>query len=429
MATHRTLTMVLGGGRGTRLYPLTALRAKPAVPLGGKYRLIDIPISNAIHSGMREIYVLTQFNSRSLNAHVARTYRFDSFSFGFVEVLAAQQTDDSREWFQGTADAIRQNLPYLQRPGHDVDVVILSGDHLYRMDYSALVQRHRQARADVTVACIPRTRQACEGFGVMSVDGAGHITGFKEKPANDEDISHLRAPDSLQEEWQLGERSFLASMGVYVFKLKALEALLDDPQMIDFGRHVIPAALEDRVVAAHVFDDYWEDIGTMASFYEANLMLCGEDSPFRFHTASRPIYTRARFLPGSRFRDAVVRCSIVSDGCIIQGALVEHSVIGIRTRLSPGSKVVDSVVMGADFYEEDDDRETVEWEGGVPVGIGPGVSIRRAIVDKNARIGEGVVIHGDPAREDEDHSDEGWCVRDGIIVVQKNAVIPAGRVL
>lgn len=429
MATRRTLTMVLGGGRGTRLYPLTALRAKPAVPLGGKYRLIDIPISNAIHSGLREIYVLTQFNSRSLNAHVARTYRFDSFSSGFVEVLAAQQTDDSGEWFQGTADAIRQNLPYLRRPGFDVDVVILSGDHLYRMDYAELVERHRQAKADITIACIPRTREGCEGFGVMAVDGQGMITGFKEKPGNDEDIYDLATPVELREAWDMGDRAFMASMGVYVFKLSALQELLSDPDKIDFGKHVIPGALDTHRVAAHLFDDYWEDIGTMASFYEANLMLCQEDSPFRFHTATRPVYTRARFLPGSRFRDAVVRTSILSEGCIIQGALVEHSVIGLRARLSPGSKVVDSVVMGADFYEDDDERETVEWEGGVPVGIGPGASVRRAIVDKNARIGEGAVVHGDPARADEDHPDEGWAVRDGIIVIQKNATIEAGRVL
>jgi len=421
-----TLTVVLGGGRGTRLMPLTAKRAKPAVPLGGKYRLIDIPISNAIHSGLRRIYVLTQFNSASLNAHISKTYRFDYFSNGWVEVLAAEQTERSRDWYQGTADAVRQQLHHCVR-SWVTDVLILSGDHLYRMDYRALVERHREADADVTVSCIPVTRERCSGFGILAADAEGMLQRFVEKPDDEEDITHLETPPTLREAWDMGDQPYLASMGVYVFKPQALKELLEDETHIDFGQHVIPAALANRRVAAHVFHDYWEDIGTIDSFYRANLALAGENPPFIFSDEEHPVYTRPRFLPASRFQDAQVSSSLVADGCEILGAHVHNTIIGLRARLFPGCEVRDSIIMGADFLESAADREQVLAAGHVPVGIGEGASIRRAIIDKNARIGRDCVIHGDPDRPDEEHAD--WSVRDGIILVTKSATIPPGTVL
>ena len=424
-SSRPTLTMVLGGGRGTRLYPLTALRAKPAVPLAGKYRLIDIPLSNAINSGLREIYVLTQFNSKSLNAHIARSYWFDPFSQGFVDILAANQTNASPDWFQGTADAVRQNLEHLDRH-YEADVLILSGDHLYRMDYRPLIERHREQDADITVCCIPRDRPGCTGFGVLSVDDTGLIRAFQEKPALDEDISHLETPPPVRRSWGMpDEKPFLASMGVYVFKLSALRELLKDEKRMDFGKHVIPDTLESHRVAAYMFDGYWEDIGTIRSFYEANLMLCDEDSPFRFHREGAPIYSRQRFLPASRFTNVKVERSMISDGCVVRGATIKHSVIGLRTRICPGVRIEDSLILGADYYE--DEPDVLLAKGCVPIGIGEGASIKEAIIDKDARIGAGAVIHGARDRHDENH--DHWAVRDGIVVVRKRAVILPGTVL
>ncbi|MBN2798905.1 MAG: glucose-1-phosphate adenylyltransferase [Deltaproteobacteria bacterium] len=425
-AKRGTITLILGGGKGTRLFPLTALRAKPAVPLGGKYRLIDVPLSNAINSGLREIYVLTQFNSKSLNAHVSRSYVFDAFSSGFVEILAANQTDTSDDWFLGTADAVRRNLEHLERPG-DIDIVILSGDHLYRMDYRELLDTHRRQNADITVSCIPRSREGCEGVGVMAVDEEGMIRDFTEKPPTGADISHLKTPARLMEWWAMGDNPYLVSMGVYIFKLEALKELLADPARKDFGKHVIPQSLTDYRVAAHLFNGYWEDIGTIRSFYESNLMLCDEVSPFRFHTTEAPIYTRPRFLPASRYTDTQVERSMVSEGCIIQGAKVTHSVIGLRSRILRGASIEDSIVMGADYYEDDAGRTKELERGRLPIGIGAGASLKRAIIDKNARIGEGAIIHGGEDRADETH--DTYAVRDGIVIVKKDAVIPAGSVL
>ncbi len=418
--------MVLGGGRGSRLYPLTAFRAKPAVPLGGKYRLIDIPISNAINSGLREIFVLTQFQSASLNAHIARTYRFDAFSNGFVEVLAAEQTDHDRDdWYQGTADAVRKHLHRFQRNGAEL-VLILSGDHLYRMDYAALIARHDATQADVTVACIPVTREGCNGFGVTRVDSDGIIRGFREKPRPDQDLSDIETPPDLVARWKMGDRTYLASMGVYVFSIKALEAVLS-ANTHDFGKDILPAALETHKVSAFLFDGYWEDIGTIKSFYEANLALCDENTPFRFYDPAAPMYTRPRFLPPSVFEGGRVERTIVAEGCVVQADRVIHSIIGLRGWIEKGAVVEDTIVMGADFYEVSGKREAVVAAGGVAVGIGPGASVRRAIIDKNARIGAGAVIHGSPDRPDETHPD--WVVRDGIVIVAKGATIPPGTVL
>jgi glucose-1-phosphate adenylyltransferase len=420
------MTVVLGGGRGSRLYPLTKLRAKPAVPLGGKYRLIDIPISNAINSGLREIFVMTQFQSASLNAHIARTYRFDMFTNGFVEVLAAEQRDDpGGDWFQGTADAVRKHIHRLDREGVD-HVLILSGDHLYRMDYSKLIAYHEEQDADITVSCIPVHRHECGGFGVLAVDHDGIVRGFKEKPKDEEDISSLRTPMELKQKWNT-DRDHLASMGVYVFKIKTLLQELEHAHNMDFGHDILPMAIRSRRVAGYLFRDYWEDIGTIKAFYEANLMMCEEFPPFRFYIPEAPIYTRARFLPPTVFKDARIERSLVAEGSLLHGARVIHSIVGQRAWLLQGSRIEDSIVMGADFYEVEQRREAVISAGRIPVGIGEGASVKMAIIDKNARIGNGAVIHGSPDRKDETHDD--WCVRDGIVIVYKGGLIPPGAVL
>jgi glucose-1-phosphate adenylyltransferase len=426
LAGGKTLTVVLGGGRGSRLYPLTVLRAKPAVPLAGKYRLIDIPISNAINSGLREIFVLTQFNSASLNAHVNKTYRFDAFSAGFVEILAAEQTDQSAHWYQGTADAVRQHLHRLARPGVD-NVMILSGDHLYRMDYRRLIERHEQSNADITVSSIALQRDQCEGFGVLAADENGMLKAFREKPPPTEDLTDLELPADLRSRWRMGEKRHLASMGVYVFKLSVLNRILADTSLIDFGHDILPNAIHTHRVAAHLFHGYWADIGTIQSFYEANIRLCDESPPFRFYTPQAPIYTRARFLPPSILREAHIDHTIIADGCLVLGARLRQSVIGLRSRIAPGSIVEDSVVMGNDHYETREMRAEVIAAGQIPMGIGPNCSVKRAIIDKNARIGEGAIIHGAVDRPDEDHGE--WAVRDGIVIVRKGGVIPPGAVL
>ena len=422
----RIMTVVLGGGRGSRLYPLTHMRAKPAVPLGGKYRLIDIPLSNAINSGLREIFVLTQFMSASLNAHIARTYRFDMFTNGFVEVLAAEQRDDpGGDWFQGTADAVRKHFHRFKRNGVE-HVLILSGDHLYRMAYDEFVAHHERMGADVTVSCIPVHRHECAEFGVLRIDAEGMVREFREKPKDTEDLTGMQIPPNLKQEWGT-DRDHLVSMGVYVFRLDVLERMLDAPGHLDFGKDILPTAIHTHRVAAYLFRHYWEDIGTIKAFFDANLMLCEEDPPFRFYVPEAPIFTRARFLPPTVFRDARIERSLVAEGCVLQGARVVHSVIGQRSWLRPGSRVEDTIVMGADFYEVEETRARVIREGRIPVGIGEGASVRRAIIDKNARIGAGAVIHGHPDRPDETHDQ--WVVRDGIVIVQKGAVIEPGTVI
>ncbi|MCB9688958.1 MAG: glucose-1-phosphate adenylyltransferase [Alphaproteobacteria bacterium] len=422
----KVVTVVLGGGRGSRLYPLTKYRAKPAVPLGGKYRLIDIPLSSAINSGLREIFVLTQFQSASLNAHIARTYRFDMFTNGFVEVLAAEQRDSpGGDWFQGTADAVRKHMSRFDRPGVE-HVLILSGDHLYRMQYDKMIAHHEAMGADITVSTIPVNRHECEGFGVLATDDTGRIQSFREKPGADEDLSSIALTPAFKKQWKT-DKDYLASMGVYVFRFEVLKALLEKEDHLDFGKDILPRALADHNVHAYLFQDYWEDIGTIKAFYDANLMLCEEEPPFRFYVPEAPIFTRARFLPPTVFRDARIERSLVAEGCLLQGARVVHSIVGQRACLLPGSRVEDSILMGADFYELGDRRTDVVKSGKIPVGIGEGASIRRAIVDKNARIGAGAVLHGHPDRPDEDH--EQWCVRDGIVLVHKNAVIEPGSVL
>ncbi|MDP2309326.1 MAG: glucose-1-phosphate adenylyltransferase [Pseudomonadota bacterium] len=419
-------TVILGGGRGQRLYPLTMHRAKPAVPVGGKYRLIDIPISNAINSGFRHIAVLTQYNSASLNSHITNTYRFDMFGQGQVEVLAAEQTDDGGDWYQGTADAVRKQIRRLTAWGVE-HLIILSGDHLYRMNYREMYDRHIATDADATMSVIPVPRKDVTGLGVLSVDEQGQVVAFREKPRADEDISEMRSPPPLRRAWNLSDDEFLVSMGVYIFRLSALREILANPANMDFGKHILPDMIRTHRVSAHLFRGYWRDIGTIASLYEANLALTEEEPSFRFHHPDGPIYTRQRFLPASKLLDAAVRRSILSDGCLLFGGELDHCVIGIRSRVQKGACLKDVVMMGADYYEDDEVRAANLQRGIQPVGVGRGCVIERAILDKNARIGPGCIIRGGEDRPDQDG--DGWYIRDGIVIVPKDATLPEGTVI
>jgi glucose-1-phosphate adenylyltransferase len=422
------VAVVLGGGQGTRLQPLTTYRSKPAVPLAGKYRLIDIPISNCLNSGLNRIYVLTQFLSVSLHRHIRGAYRFDNFSGGFVEILAAQQTmAEGTGWYQGTADAVRKQIRYMTQPGIDY-VVILSGDQLYRMDLAAMVRTHIDAKADITIAAKPVHAHEAAAMGIMRADDSGQVTGFVEKPKSEEQI----APVRMQPGWidargvVSGGRDCLASMGIYVFSTKVLgEMLTDEDNHRDFGREVFPHAIGRRRVQVHLFDGYWEDIGTIGSFYEANLQLARPNPPFDLNDATAPIYTRPRFLPPSRIDGAMVTGSLISDGCIIEpGARIENSVIGLRCRIGRDVTIRNSILMGADFYETPDLLAASDVAEQPPIGIGAGTVIEGAIVDKNCRIGPRVRIINDAQVEDADVGNC-WAIRDGILVVGKEAVLAA----
>ncbi len=427
----KVLSIILGGGAGTRLYPLTKLRAKPAVPLAGKYRLIDIPVSNCINSEIFKIYVLTQFNSASLNRHIARAYSFSGFTDGFVEVLAAQQTSDNPSWFQGTADAVRQYLWLLQE--WDVDeYLILSGDHLYRMDYRLFVERHRETGADITLSVVPIDQKRASDFGLMKIDDQGRIIDFSEKPKGNAlqkmqvDTTTLGLdPEAAK------ELPYIASMGIYVFKKDVLIDLLNkSPEQTDFGKEIIPASAKDHNVQAYLFNGYWEDIGTIESFYEANLALTQQPQPsFSFYDEKAPIYTRARYLPPTKLLDTHVTESIIGDGCIIKECRINHSVLGVRSRVEAGCVIEDSLLMGADFYEPFAERQSGLQKGGVPLGIGSDTTIRRAIIDKNARIGRNVKIINKDRVEEAEREKQGFFIRNGIVVVMKNAVIPDETVI
>ncbi len=427
----RVLGIVLGGGAGTRLYPLTKLRAKPAVPLAGKYRLIDIPVSNCINSDINRIYVLTQFNSASLNRHITRTYNFSGISEGFVEVLAAQQTSENPQWFQGTADAVRQYIWLMNEWDMD-EYLVLSGDHLYRMDYSKFVERHRNTNADITLSVIPIDEKRASSFGLMKINDKGRIVDFKEKPKGDElksmqvDTTTLGlSPEDAK------KKPYIASMGIYVFKKSVLEKLLEDnPDQTDFGKEIIPGAAADYNIQAFLFDDYWEDIGTIESFYDANLALTQQPRPpFSFYDETAPIYTRSRYLPPTKLLDCQVFESIIGEGCILKNCQISHSVLGIRSRIEAGCKLEDTLVMGSDYYEPFAERESGLQHGGVPLGIGAESIIRRAIIDKNARIGRKVLILNKDRVEEANREDEGFYIRNGIVVVLKNAVIKDNTVI
>ena len=420
MLSEKTLAIIMGGGAGSRLFPLTKERSKPAVPLAGKYRIVDIPISNCINSGLRRIYVLTQFNSASLNKHITTAYKFDNFSRSFVEILAAQQTPYDQNWYQGTADAVRQNLrDFLQLPYEYY--VILSGDQLYRMDFSVVLEEHIAKKADLTIATLPVSRELASDFGIMHTDADRHIIRFEEKPKEAALLDELRIPAELLKELGKPEDAelFQASMGIYIFNRQTLIDALDNDH-VDFGKHIIPAMIKKARVQAFIYDGYWEDIGTIRSFFEANLLLTTAVPPFNFFDTLSPIYTHARFLPASKINGANIKNAIVSDGCIISDAHIERSVIGVRSYISEGTTIRNSIVMGADFYDVDNAAR-----GGAPeVGIGKNCVIEHAIIDKNARIGDGCVVtpEGKPDNMDGDN----FYIRDGIVIVPKNGTLPPG---
>lgn len=427
----KVLAIVLGGGAGTRLYPLTKLRAKPAVPLAGKYRLIDIPISNCINAEILKIYVLTQFNSASLNRHITRTYNFTSFNDGFVEVLAAQQTTENPSWFQGTADAVRQYLWLFEEWDAD-EYLILSGDHLYRMDYGDFVRRHREMGADITLSVVPIDEKRASSFGLMKIDDHGRIIDFSEKPKGDE-LKKMQVDTTILglNPEKAKDQPYIASMGIYVFNKQALrDLLISNPQQTDFGKEIIPASAKDYKLQAYLFKGYWEDIGTIEAFYEANLALNHQPTPpFSFYNEKAPIYTRARYLPPTKVLNCNVTESMISEGCIIKDCRIHNSILGIRSRVEAGCTIEDTMLMGADMYESPEIRQSHLDQGKIPMGIGKDTTIRRAIVDKNARIGRNVTIVNKENVDESNREDEGFYIRNGIVVVIKNAVIPDGTVI
>ncbi len=424
------ISVILGGGAGSRLFPLTGERSKPAVPLGGKYRLIDVPVSNCINSGVTQIFVLTQYNSASLNRHISRTYRFSSFSSGFVDILAAEQRADSPQWFQGTADAVRQMLPHIR--GWKVDtLLILSGDHLYRMDYRKFLERHFETNADVTISVIPCNEEEAGEFGLLKTDADGKIIEFKEKPKGDE-LQSMRVDTTnfgLTAE-ESAKRPFLASMGIYVFNYNRLVELLgEDTSWVDFGREILPSAIGKLNVQAHLFQGYWEDIGTIKAFFNANLDLASPLPKFNFFNSAAPIYTRSRYLPPSKVHGCEIDNAMVSEGCILNGITAKRSIIGLRSRIDYGSKIENSIVMGNDFYESLEEMEKNIVKGVPHVGVGKNSIIRRAIIDKNVRIGSNVQIINAHGIDNADGENGSYYIREGIVIIPKNAVIHDGTVI
>jgi glucose-1-phosphate adenylyltransferase len=419
---NEVLALVLGGGQGTRLFPLTQLRSKPAVPIGGKYRLIDIPISNCLHADIRRIFVLTQFNSASLNRHIGQTYRMDLFSQGFVEILAAEQTPDNPNWFQGTADAVRQAARHFAR--HEAEYyVILSGDHLYRMDYAEVVEAHIDRKADITLAAQPVTPDEAQAMGIVHFDRSGQIVAFEEKPSGVRlDEIGRSIPPGATFAGHTPDKPFVASLGIYVFSREVLLESLERDPAADFGRGLLPNALDRYRVQAHLFRGYWADVGTISSFYEANIMQTQPNAPFSFYDPHRPIYTRPRFLPGARLTDCAVRDAIIAEGCNLERCTLEQSVIGIRANIQSGTRISRSVLLGADFYESDDEAPV---RGDRPrLGIGHDVVLDGVIVDKNARIGDGTRLTNDAGVQEADG--DGYYIRSGVIIVPKDGVITAG---
>jgi glucose-1-phosphate adenylyltransferase len=411
------LTLILGGGRGTRLYPLTYQRSKPAVPIGAKYRLIDIPISNCLHGGLKRIFVLTQFNSASLNRHIAQTYRLDMFSDGFVEVLAAEQTPESSDWFQGTADAVRQAARHFA--GYDADhYLILAGDHLYRMDFCEMIESHIETRADITIAAQPVTPDDATQMGIFRFDDGGQIAAFEEKPTPAR-LAEMGSSGSggLVPGGATRDKPFVASMGIYVFSRDVLLDILQQPG-IDFGKEILPKALGTQRVHPYIFRGYWADVGTIDAFYDANIQLTQRGAPFNFFHPRFPIYTHPRFLPGTRAYDCRIDSSIIAEGGHLDRCQISDSLVGIRTQIRDGSRISRSVLLGADFYEEESDASDV------PLGIGRGVVLDRVIVDKNARIADGVRLVNTAGVREADG--DGWSIRDGIIVVAKGAQVTRG---
>ena len=425
--TSNVLAVVMGGGAGTRLFPLTKERSKPAVPLAGKYRIVDIPISNCINSNLKRIYVLTQFNSASLHRHISQSYKFDHFSGGFVEILAAEQTPTSTSWYEGTADAVRKNLAHLLN--HDFEyVIILSGDQLYRMDLRRMITQHIESYADVTVATIPVGREPATSFGLMQINEEKRITRFVEKPKDPAVLDEIRIPRDSYD--RLGiegdEEYFLASMGIYVFNRDLMVKLLDNEDA-DFGKHIIPNAISNCRVFSYIFQGYWEDIGTIRSFFEANLDVTAELPRFNFFDMSSPIFTRPRFLPGSKINGAEIEHAVISDGCIINHAHIKRSIVGIRSLVGAGTELSRCILLGCDYYESAESIEANEKAGRPRIGVGSNCRIENAIIDKNARIGNNVTIS--PAGKPENADHPLYFIRDGVIIIPKNGIVPHGTVI
>jgi glucose-1-phosphate adenylyltransferase len=414
------IALILGGGRGTRLFPLTQHRAKPAVPIGGKYRLVDVAVSNCLHARLRRIFVLTQYQSESLNAHVANTYKFDAFSPGFVQILAAEQTEDNTDWFLGTADAVRQSLRHIRRERWR-EVVILGGDQLYRMSLLEMLKTHRQSGAKATVAMKPVGAEETAAFGIMKVNPSGRVTHFEEKPRAE------RLPALASALPSQPAPTYLASMGIYVFDRNTLEEALSDEKALDFGGQVIPALLPRTRVQAHLYHGYWADVGTIRSYYEANLALTRAQPPFNFYDARHPIYTHPRFLTPTKMLSSRVHESLIADGCYIDEADIERSVIGIRSRVARGAQIRRSLLLGADVYETPEEMEAATRRGVPLLGVGEGSVIEGAILDKNVRVGKNVRLRNE--RGLREHDGEGYYIREGLVIVPKNGVVPDGTVI
>jgi glucose-1-phosphate adenylyltransferase len=425
--TSNVLSVIMGGGQGTRLFPLTKERAKPAVPLAGKYRLVDVPISNCINSGLRRIYLLTQFNSASLHRHISQSYKFDHFSGGFVEILAAEQTYTDTSWYQGTADAVRKNVMHFMN--HEWDyLLILSGDQLYRMDFRGIIQQHADTGADITVATIPVGRREAQSLGIMQADGENRITRFVEKPKDPAILDSLKLTPASYAALGIKDQGelFLASMGIYVFNRDIIRRLLDNT-LTDFGKHIIPNAIQNLHVFSCVFQGYWEDIGTIRAFFEANLDVTNELPRFNFFDMAAPIFSRPRFLPGSKINGAQIDHAVISDGCILNRAVISHSIVGLRTIVGSGTVLNRVIVLGSDYYESLESIVEHEKAGKPAIGIGTHCRIENTIVDKNARIGNNVVIS--PAGKPDKVDHPNYYIRDGIVIIPKNGVIPHGMVI
>ncbi|MDC7221822.1 MAG: glucose-1-phosphate adenylyltransferase [Spirochaetales bacterium] len=419
----KVMTIILGGGKGTRLFPLTKERAKPAVPFGGKFRLIDIPISNSINSGLNHIYILTQFESASLNTHISQSYRFDMFSGGFVEILAASQNYSNNGWYEGTADAVRKNLNRFHPHRPDI-YLILSGDQLYKMDIVDFLRKHRESGADISIAATPVTRGDAEGLGILKIDDNERITDFVEKPKADEDISSLRVPGQSEDP----SKEYLASMGIYLFNADVMEKCLDN-DFTDFGHQIIPEAINTHKVQSYVYDGYWEDIGTIGSFYDANLNLASPLPNYNLYDEISPVYTRMRNLPPSKMLSCNFNNAMAAEGSIISHSSISNSIVGIRTIIRQGASLDGVYSMGADLYETDEDKEENREKGIPHIGIGAGTIIKRAIIDKNARIGSNCRIGVDDHIERKDGDYGSYHIVDGIIVIHKDAVLSDGTVI
>ncbi|MBR3813175.1 MAG: glucose-1-phosphate adenylyltransferase [Spirochaetaceae bacterium] len=422
----KVLSIILGGGKGTRLYPLTKERSKPAVPFGGKHRIVDIPISNCINSGFKQVYILTQFNSASLHMHISHAYSFDSFSGGFVEILAAEQTFEHSGWFEGTADAVRKNFAHFrtQKPTH---YIILSGDQLYQMDLRDFLDKHLESGAEISIATTAVTREDATGFGIMKVNKKNEITAFMEKPAADLDISDWIIPDESRTPGATKGKDYLASMGIYIFNADTLYKVLDN-DATDFGKEIIPAAIKNHKVQSYIYDGYWEDIGTIKSFYEANLDLTRITPKFNFYDEDKPIFTHSRNLPSSKMNNANLNNAIASEGCVITEATINNSLVGLRSIVESGTYLDGVICMGADFYETMEEKAENAKLGRPNVGIGKNCRIKKCIIDKNARIGDNCSIgHTGKKLENGDHGM--FYVADDIIIIPKNTIIPEGTII